>query len=330
MNTETRSRDRFRRYAWAVLLYNLPVILWGAVVRATGSGAGCNDHWPLCDGSILPGVADAHKLIEYSHRLSSGFVLVLSSILFWWACRAFPKGHAVRLGAGLSFLFTVSEALVGAALVRFGLVAHDQSVYRAVAISVHLSNTFMLLGSLALTAWWASGGSRITLKGQGLTAGALIAALCGALAVGITGSITALGDTLFPAKSVAEIGAALSPSAHFLQHLRVYHPYVAVSAGIFAVAAAWFAAQSRPSDRTRGLAYGVTVLFVIQICAGFMNLFLRAPIGMQLAHLLLADSLWITLVLLSAAAFAVDSPRATQSARRPRTAGPLESVEGMP
>src|SRR4051812_8609904 len=105
METGTRSRGKFRRFAWGVLLYNLPVILWGAVVRATGSGAGCNDHWPLCDGKVIPLSFDFHRIIEFSHRLSSGFVLVLTAILFVWALRAFPKGHVVRIGAALSLAF---------------------------------------------------------------------------------------------------------------------------------------------------------------------------------------------------------------------------------
>src|SRR6185369_15986928 len=119
MQDDTRSRIRYRRFAWGVLLYNLPVILWGAVVRATGSGAGCNDHWPLCDGSALPSFESAKQVIEYSHRVSSGFVLVLSGLLFWGALKLYPRRNAVRLGAGLSLLFTVSEALVGAGLVLF-------------------------------------------------------------------------------------------------------------------------------------------------------------------------------------------------------------------
>lgn len=326
MLSDSHSRDRFRRYAWFVLLYNLPVILWGAVVRATGSGAGCNDHWPLCDGAVLPSLADTHRVIEFSHRISSGLVLLFCGLLFWWAVRAFPKGHPARLGAALSLCFTVSEALVGAALVLFKLVAHDQSVYRAVAISVHLTNTFMLLASLTLTAWWASGGERARVRGQGVVAGLLGAALLGALIVGVTGAITALGDTLFPARSLAEIGAPVAPAAHFLQHLRVYHPYTAVAVGIIAVTAAWLVAAQRPSDAVKNLAFGVTVLFVTQVAAGFLNLFLRAPVPMQLAHLLLADGLWIVLVLLSAAACAVNAPRAVPAGRPVAGAETLEGT----
>src|SRR5690242_11087890 len=60
---------RFARYAWAVLLYNLPVILFGAYVRATGSGAGCGPHWPFCGEA-----AGWHRTVEFTHRLSSGML----------------------------------------------------------------------------------------------------------------------------------------------------------------------------------------------------------------------------------------------------------------
>jgi heme A synthase len=325
MLSESRARDRFRQYAWFVLVYDLPVILWGAVVRATVSGAGCNDHWPLCDGSALPAFGNTKLLIEYAHRASSGFVLLLTALLFWWALRVFPKGHTVRLGALLSLLFTVSEALIGAALVLFKLVAHDQSAYRAIAISAHLTNTFMLLASLTLTAWWASGGERVQVRGQGTVAGLLGGALLGAMIVGITGAITALGDTLFPVGSIAEIGAPVGPTAHFLQHLRVYHPYAAVGVGAFAVGAAWLVSAQRPSDAVKNLTFGVTLLFVTQVGVGFLNLFMRAPVPMQLAHLLLADGLWIVLVMLSAAACAVNAPRAVPVGR---TRAGAETLEG--
>ncbi len=48
------SQAWFSRYAWGVLLWNVLVALWGAYVRATGSGAGCGSHWPTCNGEILP------------------------------------------------------------------------------------------------------------------------------------------------------------------------------------------------------------------------------------------------------------------------------------
>ena len=64
--------SRFAKYSWIVLVYNLVVILWGAYVRATGSGAGCGSHWPLCNGEVIPRAPEVETLVEFTHRLSSG------------------------------------------------------------------------------------------------------------------------------------------------------------------------------------------------------------------------------------------------------------------
>src|SRR5689334_1454626 len=146
--------NRFAIYAWGVLALNLLVILWGAYVRATGSGAGCGAHWPLCNGEVIPRAPQAEMLVEFTHRLSSGVALLTVAGLLVWALRIYPRGHVARRGAQLAMLFMVSEALVGAGLVLFKLVADNDSLYRAVAIVVHLANTFLLLASITLTAWW--------------------------------------------------------------------------------------------------------------------------------------------------------------------------------
>ena len=148
------------RFAWALLGYEILVVAWGAYVRATGSGAGCGRHWPTCNGEILPRAPRIETLIEMSHRLSSGGALIGTLVLFVWAVRVYPRGHRVRRGAGVTTLLMVAEALIGAALVLFELVAHDASMKRALSISLHLINTFLLLASTATTAWWASGGGR--------------------------------------------------------------------------------------------------------------------------------------------------------------------------
>ena len=117
---------RFAKYAWAVLAYNVGVVLWGADVRATGSGAGCGNHWPLCGNVVIPQSPALATMIEFSHRVTSGLTLVFVAGLLLWAWRAYPKGHAVRLGAGLAVGFTITEALVGAGLVLFQLVAQNE------------------------------------------------------------------------------------------------------------------------------------------------------------------------------------------------------------
>jgi heme A synthase len=93
------------------------VILWGAFVRATGSGAGCGSHWPLCNGELVPRAPQVETVIEFIHRATSGLAFLLVLGLFVLAWRVYPKGDLVRRAAALSFLFIVTEALVGAGLV---------------------------------------------------------------------------------------------------------------------------------------------------------------------------------------------------------------------
>jgi protoheme IX farnesyltransferase len=306
------------RYAWAVLAYNVGVILWGAYVRATGSGAGCGGHWPLCNGQVVPLSPQTATLIEFSHRVSSGLTLLAVLGLVIWAFRAYPRGHPVRLGAGLAAFFTLTEALVGAGLVLFQLVAQNASALRAASVAVHLTNTFLLLASLTLTALWASGGRPLRLQGQGWAAWGLGLGLAGVLLLGISGAITALGDTLFPSSSLVEgLRQDFSPTAQFMIRLRVFHPLIAVSVGILVIFVAYSLSSSGPDARTsRPLAMALAGLVAAQWLAGITNVVLLAPVWMQLLHLFLADLVWIVLVLLAATVLAQ-----TTSQLRPAIAG---------
>jgi heme A synthase len=294
--------NRFGSYAWGVLAFNIGVILWGAYVRATGSGAGCGSHWPLCNGEVVPIAPRVETIVEFTHRLSSGLAFLLVVGLALWAFRSYPRRDPVRLGASLSLGFMVVEALIGAGLVLFGLVADNTSAYRAISISIHLVNTFLLLASLTLTAWWASRGRSIPPKSLQLPVWVFFLAFLGVLVIGVTGAITALGDTLFPAASLSEgLRQDLSPAAHFLIRLRLLHPVIAVLVGLFLIIAARLTMAGSVAPMTTTLARALTALVILQLGVGAVNVILLAPVWMQLFHLLLADLTWIALVLLTAA-----------------------------
>ena len=279
---------RFARYAAAVLGYNLLVIVWGAYVRATGSGAGCGNHWPLCNGVVVPHAPAVQTLIEFSHRLMSGFDAIPVGILVIWAFRAFPRRHPVRLGATLSAIFLASEALIGAALVKLEHVAQNASVGRAYSLSGHLINTLTLLACLALTAWWGSGGGRLRVRGR--AAWLALPAILLFVLLAISGAIAALGDTLFPAHSLAEgFHQDFDPAASIFLRLRLLHPMLAVVTGAWLM---FYAAMYRR--------WSLVGLVATQGGLGTVNLLLLAPIWMQMVHLLLADLVWIALVLLAA------------------------------
>ncbi|MCW3100235.1 MAG: protoheme farnesyltransferase [Chthonomonadaceae bacterium] len=293
---------QFSRYVWGVLIYNLVVILWGAYVRVSFSGDGCGAHWPMCGNALVSAATNAPK-IEGLHRLSTGVVIPLILVQLIFAFRLFPKGHPARVGSVACFAFTFSEALIGAVLVLYKLVAHNPSAYRALADSMHLVNTFLLIAALTLTAWWSGGNPPLRLRAQGAVVPALAALLIASLFVGVSGHIAALGDMLFPSDTLmAGLRADFSPTASFLVHLRPLHPFLSVALGIYAILLSRVIGRQRPQLQSPRFAHYCVWLFVVQIAAGFLNLFLNAPIWMQIVHLFLADLLWIDLILLSAAA----------------------------
>jgi heme A synthase len=295
--------SRFAKFSWGVLGYNVLVILWGAFVRATGSGAGCGSHWPTCNGEIIPRPQSVETLIEFTHRATSGLALLAVLAMFIWAFRTHPRKHIVRLGASLSLFFIITEALVGAGLVLFEWVAHNTSVARAISMPVHLLNTFLLLASLTLTAWWASGGAAFRLRGQGRVLQVLVGGLLAMLVVGMTGAVIALGDTLFIGLGVQP---EESPLVRTLIAFRPIHPIVAVAAGVYLCMAAIWVLNQRPNPIVARLAMALIMLYVVQLLAGAVNVVLKVPVWMQLLHLLLSDALWVALVLLSAAALATE------------------------
>lgn len=304
--------NRFKKFAVFCLSYNVLVILWGAYVRATGSGAGCGSHWPLCNGEVIPRPERIQTWIELTHRLSSGICLVFAIILMGWSWRVFPKKHPARVAANWSFGLTISEALVGAALVLLALVEHDQSVRRAVSISIHLVNTLLLLGALTLTVRYAFGFEppKKTLheKPKRWFGTAVVAMLL----LGTTGALTALGDTLFQSTSLASgFAQDFAKNSHFLVKLRVFHPAMAVITAIvlylfseFSVRWTEATRDSAPGD-TRFWARALQGLVLIQMAVGGTNLLLLAPISLQMVHLLLADLVWISLVMLSSSVLSV-------------------------
>lgn len=319
---ETRRLSAFARYAWAVLAWNVGVVLWGALVRASGSGAGCGNHWPRCNGRVIPPSPSVQTLIEFTHRLMTGAdgFLVLALLVLAW--RLYPKGSPVRTGAALSAFFLVTEALVGAGLVKLELVAGSRSPARVWWMALHLVNTFLLLASLTLAAWWASGGRRVRLRGQGAAAGAMLAAVFATLVVAVTGAITALGDTLYPKASV---GLREAAAATFLERLRIVHPAVAVATALYVVLAGILVRRLRPGAATARLSGLLAALFAAQVVAGVVNVALLAPVWMQLVHLLIADAVWIALVCATAAALAGPDP---PEAPDPLRARPAAGVAG--
>ncbi len=287
------------RFAWGVVGYNVLVILWGALVRATGSGAGCGNHWPLCNGQVIPLAPRVDTVIEFTHRCMTGGAAFVVLGLLVWTFRATVKGQAARVMAVASMVLLLNEALLGALLVKLGYVTGNQSMGRVVVLSIHLSNTLLLLAALTLTARLLGTGQMWNeLRLRGRNALWAVIGLAATLVVGVSGSLAALGDTLFPASSLRmameQDFAAASP---WLLRLRGVHPVSALIAAGFVF---WLVAQARRAGAGR-LATVVVGLLGFQFALGLADVLLLAPVWMQIVHLLGADLYWVALVTLAAA-----------------------------
>lgn len=291
--------SKFAKYSWFVLGFNLLVILWGAYVRASSSGAGCGSHWPLCNGEMIPQAPTIKTVVEFSHRLTSGVALLMVVVMVIWAFRAYERGHDARKGAALSMIFMITEALVGAGLVLLEYVAENKSMWRAAWISGHLINTFILVAMLTLTAWAATTSERLKIRDQGNITVIYGIAILATLLLGISGAISALGITLFPVQSIAEgIRQDFSPFANQLTRLRIVHPGISIIVSLLLIYTARQVVSWRPGDWTVKIYHALAVLICTQLVAGSVNLLLHAPIWLQIVHLLLSDLIWITLMLM--------------------------------
>jgi heme A synthase len=304
---------RFATFGWGLLVYTLFVVAFGAWVRITGSGAGCGQHWPSCHGEIVPPSPTVETIIEFTHRVSSGGYGIVVLVFLVWAIRRFPRGHLVRTGAWLTFIFTITEALVGAGLVKRGLVADDDSIERAVVMAIHLVNTSFLTGALGI-ACWAAGApaqrARLAWRQHPRAAWLLLGCILGLGIVGMSGAVTALGDTLFPVSDsagpwAARLVAEQSAGAHFLQRARALHPVLAIGvAGLVLWVAQRIAGRADPASDSARWAGRVTILVIAQVTAGVVNVMLSAPGWMQIVHLVIATLLWVAFVILTATVLA--------------------------
>lgn len=303
------------------LLFLLGVILWGSFVRASGSGAGCGNHWPLCNGVVLPESPTWKTIVEFTHRVTSGLSLLLCAGVCLVAFREKPRGSLARKAGLATLILILLEAVIGAGLVLLRLVEQDQSALRAVSMSIHLMNTFLLLMAVTLTADWA----RIDRPAwkKTMTKDRVWAAVAALLVMGLaaSGAVTALGDTLFPAQSLRQgFAQDLAPSRHFLIALRLYHPVFAIAVSFYlALFSRRVIRANRGSGNPGVLLHAVLILTLqcAQLLLGVLNVLLLAPVAIQMLHLFFSDLVWINLTLLLSRLFICTGITQTDSPQQP-------------
>ncbi|HEY0658568.1 MAG TPA: COX15/CtaA family protein [Pyrinomonadaceae bacterium] len=249
--------------------------------------------------------------MEFSHRVTSSFAGVLITILLIWAFVVWLRHKRERktylLKAVIAcFVFVSIEGILGAGLVLTGNTAENLTPARPFWMAAHLINTLILLAFLTLVAWFASGGKRLNFKAQPKVLLLLGLGVLGIFLIGISGSVAALSNMLFPSATLSEgIAKDFSETSHILLRLRVSHPILSITVGVFlAFLAGWIKTKANGNASVKRWANVLTILILIQFAFGAITLLTLAPIVMQLVHLLLADAVWIAFVLMSAAILA--------------------------
>ncbi|HKX83042.1 MAG TPA: COX15/CtaA family protein [Pyrinomonadaceae bacterium] len=302
----------FAKYAWFVLAYNIVVILWGVFLRASKSGDGCGQHWLTCGGEVVPSAPELKTVIEFSHRITSALAGLLVIGLVAWAFVIWRKSwtsvtsRALKMAVG-SLILVILEGLLGAGLVLTGNTAETLTPERPFWMAAHLMNTLVLLTFLTLTAWYATGGARLVIPSDRSIRLIFAFIIACYLMIGFTGSIAALGGMIFPSESLTEgILKDFTPTSHFLLKLRPLHPIVSVVSAVFLIfAVGWIKARTKRPNVAKWSNI-VSVLIATQVAFGAATLLMLAPIVMQIGHLLLADLIWVSLVLLTANYLAID------------------------
>ena len=302
------THKRFEKFAWGFLAYLVAVILFGAWVRISHSGAGCGSHWPTCNGEIVPLEPTINTLIEFTHRITSGLCGVFGLAMVVWAWHLSGSGAIFRASLATLF-FILVEGAIGAGLVLRELVADDDSVARAIVVALHLSNTLLLTASATLAAWLARGKAMPAL---GRMPARFTLALIRLIATSMTGAVAALGDTLFPIEPtlgpglIDKVSDDLSAANHFLVRLRAVHPVVAIFAGFY-VCWLLLPVVREGAAPVKAWASAGLYLALAELLLGALNVALAAPGWLQIIHLLMAHSLWICILLATVESFASDS-----------------------
>lgn len=297
-------RTRFARFARILIGYTLGVILFGAGVRITNSGAGCGQHWPTCNGEVLHLPKSLHTVIELTHRLTSGLSVLAILALLLGAFRLYPRGHVVRASAVFSFVMILVEALIGMVIVLMRWVVNDASFGRILALPLHLVSTALLTAALTWCAYFASVPDAKPSPLPRAARSLLWLAAIGILLVSASGAVTALGDTVYPARAsglAARLQEDQGLNAHLLQRMRGIHPFLAVGVAAFLAYVAMLMPGYSSSRNVRRASVFLTVGVVLQVVAGVVNIWLSAPGPLQIVHLLLANLVWIALIFLAAA-----------------------------
>ena len=263
-------KRHFLTWAWIAVGCTYLLIVLGAVVRITGSGLGCGEHWPLCNGHLFPPLNDLPTVIEWSHRLVAAVVsaLVVGLALLGWRLTGAGSLESGVRAAYAAVVLLVVQVLLGAVTVKTGLTP--------VMVILHLATAMVLLGSLIAAArapWILTPGSWLLM---GL---AFITVLFGALTANL-GATAACGG--FPL-----CNGQVIPTAGPLAVVQWTHRLLAYA--LLASVIWWATRQPRRAAILLALVAVQVAIAVAMVELGF-------PGALQAAHAAVGAGVWATVV----------------------------------
>jgi cytochrome c oxidase assembly protein subunit 15 len=277
---------RFTRLAWTAAIFTYLLIILGAIVRITGSGLGCGEHWPLCNGKLLPPL-DLPTMIEYGHRLAAAAVSVLVTALAaytWWLRRGAGSGEQYHPDktAYVALGLLILQVLLGAVTVKLSLPPWT--------VILHLGTAMLLLATLIVAGRTADltpgaspgipGTPRSRAGSVALGLG-FVTVLFGALTANLGAASACLGFPLCNGQVI--------PAGNYLQHIHWTHRLLAYTLFAYVV---WWAVRSR----RRGAWY-VVALVTLQVAVAAAMVLFALPQPLQAAHVAVGAAVWAGLVL---------------------------------
>ena len=291
---EQRARSQwFTRLSIVTALLTLGLIVFGAVVRVTDSGLGCGNHWPLCNGSVIPPLNNLTAWIEWLHRLFAVLIGLFGLGTLAVAIRAYRKQNRLVLGLTVvaALLFAL-QSILGALVVVLDLPP--------TMVTLHLGTAMLLLGSLLVAAVFAVyqpqqkyAADRVTLMVYVTTMLSFVIILTGAL---VRGSGATLACTDWPL-----CNASLFPADQGqLALVHMFHRYAVLALGISLLILLIYVMRDRTDQRVRTLALSALTAYLAQAAVGAMFVSTRAAPSWGAAHVGLAATTWAILITLSA------------------------------
>jgi heme a synthase len=282
----------FRRLSVVSTVATLALITLGAVVRSTDSGLGCSDHWPGCNGSVIPDFTNHHVVIEFSHRFVALIVMVLIATM---AVRAF-KGRASQpqlfVPTLSALLLVFFQAGLGAVVVKLELEAESVVIHMVTAMSL----LALLIYISALAAPSSSAfqthpvDTKLSKTMRWSALGVLALMAVGSYMSGVEGSGRVFNDwPLMDGALIPDLGIELM-AVHFL------HRAVALVVGVALVVAAMGVLRRKSEFPTAAkLVHAAIGLFGLEVLIGAGNVWFDLNPVLVTSHLLVSASIWACL-----------------------------------